>query len=54
MTYRIQEIEGIGPGYAKKLAQSGITNTSHLLEQCASAKGRKTVARPPAWTRRSC
>jgi predicted flap endonuclease-1-like 5' DNA nuclease len=44
VTYRIQEIEGIGPTYAKKLAQSGITNTKHLLEQCASAKGRRTVA----------
>jgi hypothetical protein len=44
MTYRIQEIEGIGPAYAKKLAQSGITNTGHLLAQCASAKGRKTMA----------
>ncbi len=44
MTYRIQKIEGIGPKYASKLAQSGITSTKHLLEQCASAKGRKTVA----------
>ncbi len=44
MTYRIQEIEGIGPSYATKLAKSGITSTKHLLEQCASAKGRKTVA----------
>ena len=44
MTYRIQEIEGIGPTYAKKLGQLGITNTQHLLEQCASAKGRKAVA----------
>jgi predicted flap endonuclease-1-like 5' DNA nuclease len=44
MTYRIQEIEGIGPSYASKLAKSGITSTKHLLEQCASAKGRKTVA----------
>ena len=44
MTYRIQEIEGIGPSYASKLAKSGITSTKHLLEQCASAKGRKAVA----------
>ena len=44
MTYRIQEIEGIGPSYASKLAKSGITSTKHLLDQCASAKGRKTVA----------
>lgn len=44
MTYRIQEIEGIGPAYASKLAKSGITNTKHLLDQCGSAKGRKAVA----------
>jgi predicted flap endonuclease-1-like 5' DNA nuclease len=44
MTYRIEQIEGIGPSYASKLAKSGITSTQHLLEQCASAKGRKTVA----------
>jgi predicted flap endonuclease-1-like 5' DNA nuclease len=45
MTYRIERIEGIGPGYATKLATSGITSTKHLLEQCASANGRKSVAR---------
>jgi len=44
MNYRIQEIEGIGPAYAAKLAKSGITGTKHLLEQCASAKGRRLVA----------
>jgi predicted flap endonuclease-1-like 5' DNA nuclease len=44
MTYRIEQIEGIGPGHASKLAKSGITSTKHLLEQCASAKGRKSVA----------
>jgi predicted flap endonuclease-1-like 5' DNA nuclease len=44
MSYRILEIEGIGPAYASKLAKSGITRTRHLLEQCASAKGRRAVA----------
>jgi predicted flap endonuclease-1-like 5' DNA nuclease len=44
MSYRIQDIEGIGPVYAGRLAKSGITNTQHLLDQCAAAKGRKTVA----------
>lgn len=42
--YRIDRIEGIGPGYAKKLQAAGIGKTSHLLSQCASAKGRKAVA----------
>jgi predicted flap endonuclease-1-like 5' DNA nuclease len=44
MSYRIQEIEGIGRAYAGKLAKSGITSTGHLLAQCASAQGRKAVA----------
>jgi predicted flap endonuclease-1-like 5' DNA nuclease len=44
MSYRIEQIEGIGPGFATKLAKSGITSTTHLLEQCASANGRKAVA----------
>jgi predicted flap endonuclease-1-like 5' DNA nuclease len=42
--YRIDKIEGIGPSYAKKLHAAGISKTSQLLAQCASAKGRKTVA----------
>ena len=40
MTYQIEEIEGIGPAYAEKLAKANITNTDHLLEQCGSRKGR--------------
>lgn len=44
MDYRIDKIEGIGPAYARKLAAAGIGKTSHLLTQCASAKGRKAVA----------
>jgi predicted flap endonuclease-1-like 5' DNA nuclease len=44
MTYRIVQIEGIGPAYATKLAKSGISTTEQLLEQCASPKGRKSVA----------
>jgi predicted flap endonuclease-1-like 5' DNA nuclease len=44
MTYRIEQIEGIGPSYASKLAKSGVTNTGHLLDQWGSAKGRKAVA----------
>jgi predicted flap endonuclease-1-like 5' DNA nuclease len=42
--YGIEKIEGIGPSYAKKLQTAGISRTSHLLSQCATAKGRKAVA----------
>jgi predicted flap endonuclease-1-like 5' DNA nuclease len=41
--HRIDKIEGIGASYARKLEAAGIRKTS-LLAECASAKGRKTVA----------
>lgn len=44
MAYQITEIEGIGPAFAKKLSTAGITNTDHLLAQCASRPGRKSTA----------
>ena len=44
MSYRIEDIEGIGPAYAKKLAVAGVRTTRDLLKHCASRKGRKVVA----------
>ena len=44
MSYKIEDIEGIGPAYAKKLAVAKITNTDHLLEKCCNPAGRKAVA----------
>ena len=44
MAYKIDKIEGIGPTYAEKLTQAGITTTSSLLSECATPAGRKTVA----------
>ncbi len=43
MSYPIEEIEGIGPANAAKLANAEITNTEHLLEKCGSAAGRKAI-----------
>jgi len=43
MAYKINEIQGIGPSYAEKLAAAGITTTENLLEQGADAKGRKAL-----------
>ena len=44
MSYKIEEIEGIGPAYGEKLRDAGITTTDDLLEHCAKASGRKKVA----------
>ena len=44
MSYKIEQIEGIGPAFGQKLAGAKITTTDHLLAQCGTAAGRKAVA----------
>lgn len=44
MTYKIEEIEGIGPAYASKLMEAGIRITGSLLESCADPKGRDVLS----------
>ncbi len=44
MGYPIEEIEGIGPAYAAKLAAAGIKSTAGFLRSCADRAGRKKVA----------
>ena len=44
MGYKIEEIEGIGPAYAEKLAAAEIDTTDKLLALCCDAKGRKSTA----------
>jgi predicted flap endonuclease-1-like 5' DNA nuclease len=44
MTYKIDEIEGIGPAFASKLTAAKIMNTDQLLAACGDAKGRTAVA----------
>lgn len=44
MSYKIEDIEGIGPSYAKKLSAASITTTDHLLDKCSNPAGRKAVA----------
>ncbi|MEM2104737.1 MAG: DUF4332 domain-containing protein [Candidatus Bathyarchaeia archaeon] len=41
---KIEEIEGIGPEYAKKLAGAGVKTTDDLLNAGATKKGRKELA----------
>ena len=44
MSYKIEEIEGIGPAYAGKLEAAGIRTTGDLLQHCADPAGRKATA----------
>jgi len=44
MTYKIIDIEGIGPVYAEKLQAAGIKTDADLLEKCAKPAGRKALA----------
>lgn len=41
---KVEEIEGVGPAYAEKLAAAGIKSVEDLLEQCGTRKGREKVA----------
>jgi len=44
MSYKIEEIEGIGPAYAEKLSAADVKTTDDLLKLCCDAKGRKSTA----------
>jgi len=44
MSYKIQEIEGIGPTYGEKLSAANIMTTNDLLDLCCDKNGRKTTA----------
>jgi predicted flap endonuclease-1-like 5' DNA nuclease len=41
---KLEEIEGIGPTYAAKLAEHGLSTTEHLLEHGGTAAGRTSLA----------
>jgi predicted flap endonuclease-1-like 5' DNA nuclease len=43
MTYKIIDIQGIGPAYSEKLIAAGIETVDQLLEKGATAKGRKAI-----------
>lgn len=44
MSYKIEEIEGIGPAMAEKLAKADIDTTEKLLKLCCDKKGRSSVS----------
>lgn len=41
---RIDEVEGIGPAYAAKLTDAGVSTTEQLLERGAKPSGRQALA----------
>ena len=43
MSYKIVDIEGIGPVYAEKLVAAGIVTVDQLLEKGKTPKGRKEL-----------
>lgn len=43
MTYRISQIEGIGPFYAERLEAVGVVTTDDLLTRCATPEGRREL-----------
>ena len=44
MSYKITEVEGIGPAYVEKLEAEGVKTTDDYLEKAASRAGRKALA----------
>lgn len=48
MAYKIKDIEGIGPVYAAKLAESGIKTTGSLLKCCGDPKERDMLSNKTA------
>lgn len=43
-SYEVEEIEGIGPGYGKRLRGMGLDTTAALLDQCATVDGMAAIA----------
>ena len=44
MSYKIEEIQGIGPAYKEKLAKAKVATTDDLLKMCCEPAGRKTIS----------
>ena len=43
MTYKIEQIEGIGPHYAGRLGAAGVHTSDDLLAKCATPEGRRQL-----------
>ena len=50
MSYKIEEIEGIGSIFGEKLANANILTTDDLLERCRTPSRRESVAKETGLT----
>lgn len=53
MSYKVEQIEGIGPAYAAKLEAALILTTEELLDRCATRPDASAPPKRPA-SRRNC
>lgn len=44
MSYKIQDVEGVGPHFAERLGAAGIHTTDDLLARCARPEARQHLA----------
>ena len=44
MSYKIKDIEGVGPAYGDKLEEIGVHSVADLLERCCDLRGRRGVS----------
>lgn len=44
LSYKIEDVEGIGPAYAAKLTEAGMATSDDFLKICCTAKGRSETA----------
>jgi predicted flap endonuclease-1-like 5' DNA nuclease len=44
MTYKLEQIEGIGPFFAARLQAAGVSNSDELLARCSTDEGRRRLA----------
>lgn len=44
MSYKVEQIEGVGAAYAEKLNEAGVKTTDDLLAKCATKAGRTELA----------
>lgn len=44
MTYKLEQIEGIGPFFAERLVHAGVNNSDELLTRCSTDDGKRRLA----------